>query len=115
MEQVLSWRNAALDCADTLHWAANAVIGLSSGDEHPTVMHLHLSRTILLTPYEKIITIALSIAPESRLKGNMRPIPNVESALEAERDVAEWAQRDEVRVNLAIIAFYFTVQSTNFL
>ncbi|KAF4963478.1 hypothetical protein FSARC_8527 [Fusarium sarcochroum] len=56
-----NWRNAALDCVDTLHWAANATIASLLGAEHPTVLHLHFSRVVLVYSFKA-----------RRLQGEMR-------------------------------------------
>ncbi|RAL58440.1 hypothetical protein DID88_005145 [Monilinia fructigena] len=53
---------SACDCLDILHWHANSVIGAASGMEHPTVLHLHLARVVLLTPFAKIDEIAQYIS-----------------------------------------------------
>jgi hypothetical protein len=88
-----NWRNAALDCVDTLHWAANATIASLLGAEHPTVLHLHFSRVVLLVPRDMLITLARYLeAPES-----VRKIAaNQQKALQAEREISEWAQQDGV-------------------
>lgn len=52
------WQNSACDCLDILHWQANATIGKASGLEHPTVLHLHLARIVLLAPYTRIKSLA---------------------------------------------------------
>ena len=92
-----SWRNAALDCVDILHWAANATIAVFSGSEHPTVCHLHLARTVLLAPYDDIITLALSVGSANRIQGGRNRVPTRQEAVAAEHEVLQWAQRDEVR------------------
>lgn len=59
MSQTLSkWRNSACDCLDLLHWSANSKAALLSGLESHTILHLHLSRLILLTPTAHIQTFA---------------------------------------------------------
>jgi len=96
-----SWRNAGLDCVDVLHWAANGKIARLSGAEHPTVLHLHMSRIILLAPYEAIQTLALSIASLAQPRTEGLRVPTKEQALEAELEVLKWAQRDEVSFSLS--------------
>ena len=91
-----SWRNASLDCVDVLHWAANATIAQLSGAEHSTVFHLHMSRVVLLAPYDSIQTLALSIAALARNRPTGLHIPSREEGKEAEQEVLHWAQRDEV-------------------
>ena len=88
-----NWRNAALDCVDTLHWAANATIASLLGAEHPTVLHLHFSRVVLLVPRTMLMTLANYLkAPESERK----VASNQQKALQAEREISQWAQQDVV-------------------
>lgn len=102
--QLSSWRNAALDCIDVLHWAANATIAFQAGAEHPTVLHLHLARTVLLAPIDRIQALATSIAAISQdFPLENWVAPNGQRALAAERDVLEWAQRDQYKARLAIL------------
>lgn len=92
-ETFAAWRNAALDCVDVLHWWANGVIALQSGMEHPTVLHLHFSRIVLLVPVKEIMLLIASVS--SRESGGTRQTPAAE-VYEAEREVLRWAHRDEV-------------------
>lgn len=55
------WQNSACDALDILHWQANATIGQSSGLEHPTVLHLHVARIVLLAPYVDIVALVQSM------------------------------------------------------
>jgi hypothetical protein len=92
-ETYSAWRNASLDCVDVLHWWANGVIALHSGMEHTTVLHLHMSRIVLLVPIDEILILVQSMT--NRAKG----IPlNVSAAdvHKAESEVLRWAHRDEV-------------------
>ncbi|KAH6633700.1 hypothetical protein C7974DRAFT_471779 [Boeremia exigua] len=96
-----SWRNAALDCIDVLHWAANGTIALQAGAEHPTVLHLHLSRTILLAPIDRFQTLASSVAS---LTQRAPSLPSRrQTAAAAEHDILEWAQRDQCKARLAVL------------
>ncbi|KAF5660262.1 zinc finger zas1 [Fusarium circinatum] len=95
-----NWRNAALDCVDTLHWAANATIASLLGAEHPTVLHLHFSRVVLLVPRKAIITLAKYLkAPE----GLRKEAASQKEALQAEREISEWAQQDGSKARLAAL------------
>ncbi|KAI5790313.1 fungal-specific transcription factor domain-containing protein [Geopyxis carbonaria] len=90
------WRNAACDCIDVLHRAANSTISMLSGVEHPTVFHLHSARIVLLTPYSHIRKIAESLASPNT--------PATSDALAtAEQEVLHWAQRDQRKARLAMI------------
>lgn len=88
-----NWRNAALDCVDTLHWAANATIASLLGAEHPTVLHLHFSRVVLLVPRRAIITLAKYLKAPEHLR---KEAASQKEALQAEREISEWAQQDGV-------------------
>ncbi|KAH6962775.1 hypothetical protein DER45DRAFT_582476 [Fusarium avenaceum] len=94
-----NWRNAALDCVDTLHWAANATIASLLGAEHPTVLHLHFSRVVLLVPRTAIATLAKYLQEP----GHMRKAASQQGALQAEREISEWAQQDGSKARLAAL------------
>ena len=103
-ELLSSWRNAALDCVDVLHWAANGTIARQAGAEHPTVLHLHLSRTVLLAPYHRFQTLAESIVSFAQGSASQTLCTaRRQNAIEAERDIIEWAQRDQCKARLAVL------------
>ncbi|KAL1617878.1 hypothetical protein SLS56_010800 [Neofusicoccum ribis] len=89
------WRNAACDCLDVLHWAANATIAQHSGSEHNTVCHLHSSRVILLTPISEIVSLAKSMATSDR-----QSLPQL---TKLESKVSLWVQKDQHKARLAMI------------
>lgn len=89
------WRNAACDCLDALHWHANALIGLASGREHPTVFFLHLSRIVLLAPIDSIRTLALAFAGVAAFSSARLD--------EAREEVFRWAREDQYKARLAMI------------
>jgi hypothetical protein len=90
------WRNSACDCLDILHWHANSVIGAASGMEHPTVLHLHLARVILLTPFRQIVQLARSMTEENEPKNDLE-------IAEVRRHVWRWATEDQYKARLAMI------------
>ncbi|KAL2067831.1 hypothetical protein VTL71DRAFT_15929 [Oculimacula yallundae] len=92
----LNWRNSACDCLDVLHWHANSVIGASSGLEHPTVLHLHLARVILLTPFRDIVKLATLTADREHAEGS-------DELFEIRQRVQKWANRDQYKARLAMI------------
>ncbi|KAJ4993600.1 hypothetical protein SVAN01_00654 [Stagonosporopsis vannaccii] len=99
-----SWRNAGLDCVDVLHWAANGTIALQAGAEHPTVLHLHLSRTIILTPFDQFQTLANSVISFAQKSTPATlDLSRRQAAIDAERDILEWAQRDQCKARLAVL------------
>jgi len=97
------WRNSACDCLDILHWSANATIGSASGMEHPTVLHLHFARIILLAPMDDIVLFSHYLIRSS--KDSVRLLQPV-SAAEAEehrRLIQRWALQDQYKARLAAI------------
>ncbi|GAB7366754.1 hypothetical protein MBLNU230_g0709t1 [Neophaeotheca triangularis] len=91
------WQNSACDCLDILHWQANATIGKASGIEHPTVIHLHLARIVLLSPYNHIKQLAKLRTISSRDYWQ-------EKDLRAhEQHVQRWARQCQYKARLAAI------------
>lgn len=91
------WRNSTCDCLDILHWDANAKIGAASGLEHPTVLHLHLARVVLLTPFRDLITVA-------RFTANGNPETRSRAAYVKSRNaIRRWATQDQFKARLAMI------------
>ncbi|KAF7191034.1 Zinc finger protein [Pseudocercospora fuligena] len=88
------WQNSACDALDILHWQANATIGQASGLEHPTVLHLHLARIILLTPYKQIVELARAVISVSA---------HTESAKANQQLIQRWAVQHQFKARLAII------------
>jgi hypothetical protein len=89
------WQNSACDALDVLHWQANAQIGQASGLEHPTVLHLHLARVILLTPYEDIVKLARAMANGKS--------PNSEGCIATKHLIQRWAVQHQYKARLAVI------------
>lgn len=79
------YRNAACDCLDVLHWAANSQIAAATSFEHPTVLHLHTARLVLLTPFVEIKSLL------------------VNGTVDAWREVWRWRNRDQHKARLALI------------
>ncbi|KAH0531204.1 hypothetical protein TsFJ059_000067 [Trichoderma semiorbis] len=92
------WRNSACDCLDILHWRANAKAATAGGLEHPTIMYLHLSRLILLTPVAQIQTLATN--PRNTNAANLS---TNQAYTDASNHVLKWAMNDSFKARLAII------------
>ncbi|KAK0124407.1 hypothetical protein ONS95_009368 [Cadophora gregata] len=90
------WRNSACDCLDVLHWHANSVIGAASGMEHPTVLHLHLARVILLTPIQSILELTKLLTDASKLAEDVQ-------VMTLRKYVQRWALEDQHKARLAVI------------
>lgn len=97
------WRNSACDCLDILHWSANATIGLASGMEHPTVLHLHLARVVLLAPMNDIVRFSRHLIRSSKDSAHhFQPVSAAE-AEEHRRLIQRWAIQDQYKARLAAI------------
>lgn len=92
----MKWQNSACDCLDVLHWQANATIGQASGLEHPTVLHLHTARIVLLTPYAEIVHLARSMS------GRHGEVASASLASD-KKLVQRWAVQHQFKARLAII------------
>ncbi|KAI0008806.1 hypothetical protein F4779DRAFT_628195 [Xylariaceae sp. FL0662B] len=89
------WRNSACDCLDILHWHANSKAARAAGCEQPTIMYLHLSRLVLLTPMAQIQTLASIV--------NASPATPSVKYIEARSQVLRWAIHDAFKARLSII------------
>jgi hypothetical protein len=96
LQTYLRWRNAACDCLDILHWNANSVIGAASGMEHTTVLHLHLARVILLTPFRDIVRLAYESTDASEYHSD-HDLEKLSGKIKA------WVLEDQHKARLAII------------
>jgi hypothetical protein len=92
------WRNCACDCLDIVHWSANSIAAGCAGWEHPTILQLHFSRFILLTPVAHIQTLAAIYAsPEASQ-------PDTDNRLAVARtQVLQWAVHDQYKARLCLI------------
>ncbi|KAH8798621.1 hypothetical protein F5884DRAFT_138828 [Xylogone sp. PMI_703] len=96
------WRNSACDCLDVLHWTANSFVAQKSGLEHPTILHLHLARLILLTPAPAIQNLASTLLHHAR--SGTTPINSSHSQYYKDRnEVIRWFLQDQYKARLAIV------------
>ncbi|RBR18436.1 hypothetical protein FVER53590_01849 [Fusarium verticillioides] len=99
LEMVTRWRNSACDAFDILHWKANGKAANAGGTEHPTILHLHLSRLYILTPtkhFQKVAASAVLRQNGSKLQHNME-------YSEACSHIQRWANIDQYKARLSII------------
>ncbi|KAJ5654012.1 hypothetical protein N7490_001015 [Penicillium lividum] len=90
------WRNSACDCLDILHWTANSTIAKAAGLEHPTVLHLHAARLVLLAPFREIRSLATSLA-SNKLRWSRRT-----HAIEWQY-IWRWIRHDQYKARLSIV------------
>lgn len=90
------WRNSACDCLDILHWTANGTIAKANGHEHPTILHLHTARIILLAPFREIRHLVNLLATQNvNWEDRQRVIEW--------HYVLRWIKHDQYKARLAVI------------
>ena len=99
------WQNSACDALDILHWQANATIGQASGLEHPTVLHLHMARIVLLVPYQQIVRLAELMTKPSLARGSQDPVSLVGGLMDSPEavEIRRWAVSHQYKARLAVI------------
>ncbi|KAJ5315452.1 hypothetical protein N7476_005759 [Penicillium atrosanguineum] len=90
------WRNSTCDCLDILHWTANSTVAKAAGMEHPTVLHLHVARLVLLAPFREIRSLATSLATD-QMRWSKR-----HQAIEWQY-IWRWVKHDQYKARLSII------------
>ncbi|KAI5275491.1 hypothetical protein E4T47_01587 [Aureobasidium subglaciale] len=95
------WRNKALDCLDSLHWGTHAVIARLQGLEPPVVLHLHMSRLILLVPYQDVYDLICEV------HGDDTSLVQVGNSRSRREDLVAkiwlWISKDHYKSRLAIV------------
>ncbi|KAJ5611065.1 hypothetical protein N7510_007784 [Penicillium lagena] len=92
------WRNSACDSLDVLHWSANSKTMRLNGVEHPTILHLHLARLIILTPTVHIQAFATHSSSPQTGHGSENKI-----YITARNQVLQWVGRDQFKARLSVI------------
>lgn len=100
-----AWQNTSCDALDILHWQANATIGQASGMEHPTVLHLHFARIVLLVPCEALVGLAQALSntqldwhKQTTVSNKDRPMNSSEAKM-----LSKWATAHQYKARLAAI------------
>ncbi|KAJ4534350.1 hypothetical protein HRR76_006277 [Exophiala dermatitidis] len=106
-----NWRNSACDCLDVLQWQASSVVAKASGIEHPVVLHLHLARIVLLTPFQEIQDLLFSligkVGNSSRASfyvhdGSYQP-RNSAKLTQIRKITWRWLREDQHKARLAMV------------
>lgn len=98
------WREYACDCLDLLHWEAVGFISQQSMFECPSILHLHLSRLILLAPVQALLRYA-----HTRTMGTfIHSLPHsiytsLEDQTTWQATLLSWIQQDRYKARLAVI------------
>ncbi|KAG4437325.1 hypothetical protein IFR05_007177 [Cadophora sp. M221] len=96
------WRNSACDCLDVLHWSANSQVAQRAGLEHPTILHLHLARLILLTPTATVQSLASLIVQNSKSGAALQDASQAQYH-EDRSEVLRWFIQDQYKARLALV------------
>ncbi|KAH0288367.1 hypothetical protein KCU62_g5181, partial [Aureobasidium sp. EXF-3399] len=98
------WRNKALDCLDSLHWGTHGVIARLQGLEPPVVLHLHMSRLVLLVPYQDVYDLMCEVASSH---GNDASFAHIGGSRSRREDLVAkiwlWISKDHYKSRLAIV------------
>jgi hypothetical protein len=98
------WRNKALDCLDTLHWGTHGVIARLQGLEPPVVLHLHMSRLVLLVPYQDVYDLMCEVVSSH---GNDATFAHIGNSRSRREDLVAkiwlWISKDHYKSRLAIV------------
>ena len=106
-----NWRNSACDCLDVIHWQAASIVAKASGVEHDLMLHLHLARIVLLTPFQEIQDLLFSLI--GRVGHAARATFYVHDGSYQPRNLAKlsqirkitwrWLREDQHKARLAIV------------
>jgi hypothetical protein len=100
---VSRWTNGSCDCLDVLHWSAKSRILQASGLEHPTILHLHLSRLILLAPVSDLQELARArLCQETQRHYESYLDSNIQER-SLRNSLHEWVTHDQYKARLAMI------------
>ena len=106
-----NWRNSACDCLDVIHWQAASNVAKASGVEHDLMLHLHLARIILLTPFQEIQDLLFSligrVGHASRASfyvhdGSYQP-RNLAKLSQIRKITWRWLREDQHKARLAMV------------
>ena len=106
-----NWRNSACDCLDTINWQAASAVAKASGVEHDLILHLHLARIILLTPFQEIQDLVYSligrVAHAARASfyvhdGSYQP-RNLAKLPQIRKITWRWLREDQHKARLAMV------------
>ncbi|KAL4814909.1 fungal-specific transcription factor domain-containing protein [Aspergillus spinulosporus] len=92
------WRNSACDCLDILHWNANSISARLGGWEHPTILHLHLARLLLLAPIQHIEALG-----SESMASHTPQAPSPTAHTIARYHTLRWAIRDQYKARLCLV------------
>ena len=106
-----NWRNSACDCLDVINWEAASIVAKASGKEHTLMLHLHLARIVLLTPFQEIQDLLFSligrVGDSSRASfyvhdGSYQP-RNKAKLPQIRKITWRWLREDQHKARLAMI------------
>ncbi|KAK5046624.1 hypothetical protein LTR84_007385 [Exophiala bonariae] len=106
-----NWRNSACDCLDVIHWQASSAVAKASGIEHGVILHLHLARIVLLTPFQEIQDLLFCLigkvdnSPKASFyvhDGSYQP-RNSTKLPQIRKIIWRWLREDQHKARLAMV------------
>ena len=106
-----NWRNSACDCLDVIHWQASSTVAKASGIEHGVILHLHLARIVLLTPFQEIQDLLFCLigkvdnSPKASFyvhDGSYQP-RNSTKLPQIRKIIWRWLREDQHKARLAMV------------
>lgn len=98
------WRDYVCDCLDLLHWDAVGFISQQSMFECSSILHLHLSRLIILAPVEALLQCAHTRATSTFNQCLPHSIyASSEHRTTWNATILSWIQEDIYKARLAVI------------
>ncbi|KAK1516830.1 uncharacterized protein CCOS01_12379 [Colletotrichum costaricense] len=98
------WRDYTCDCLDLLHWDAIGFISQQSMFESPSILHLHLSRLLILAPVEALLRCAQTTAASTSIDSLPHSIyASSEDRTTWHTTILSWVREDMYKARLAVI------------
>ncbi|KAK1545823.1 hypothetical protein CPAR01_03325 [Colletotrichum paranaense] len=98
------WRDYTCDCLDLLHWDAVGFIAQQSMFESPSILHLHLSRLLILAPVEALLRCAQTNATGTSIESLPHSIyASLEDRTAWHTTILSWVREDRYKARLVVI------------
>ena len=96
MSEYTHWKDSLSEWLEILQWNANNVVNAASGMEHPTILHLHLARIVLFSPFQSICDLAYAMTKEDT---NI----TTPQMSELRATIRRWVAEDEQKASLSTL------------
>lgn len=96
MSMYTFWRDSTMESLELLEWGATSMVKAASGMEHPTLLHLHLARIVLFSPFQSICDLAYGMTKEDSSMNSAQM-----TALR--KAIRKWVTEDASKARLATL------------